>query len=224
MWAIKIKALEKWGIFNKKCLENNVRLYFYAPNHYVKNKMVYFVVIGYIEGEQKNKDAFFRSLKKDKKLVYLERDKDFFFGTYREQEGGARTEAVRIAYNPRLVFLKPVIMEETGWEEWEVASPERKDIEDLLKITTYMPNTEFKVLYFKQIKLRNLMISSLMPDITDKQRQAIALAVEHGYYGYPRKIKLKKLAQMMKISLSTYQFHLAKAEEKLLPKMAKSLK
>ena len=55
MWAMKVRALEKWGIFNKRCLENNVRIYFYAPNHYVKNKYVYFVIIGYIEGSEKNK-------------------------------------------------------------------------------------------------------------------------------------------------------------------------
>ena len=43
------------------------------------------------------------------------------------------------------------------------------------------------------------------------------LAIKHSYYDYPRKIELEKLADIMKISYSTYQAHLRKAEKKLLP-------
>lgn len=221
MWVFKFSALEKWGIFNKRCVEFNVRLQQYGPNNYIKDGKVHFVVIGFAEGGEKNKDAFFKSLKKDKKIVYFERDGDFFFATYAEVVGGARAEAVKLAFNPRLVFLKPVIIESDGWEYWEVGSPDRKDVEALLKVTKSMPNTVFKIAYFKQVRLGRMMVSSIMPDITDKQRQAISLAIENGYYGYPRKVKLESLAKMMKVSLSTYQFHLAKAEEKLLPKMGK---
>ncbi len=67
------------------------------------------------------------------------------------------------------------------------------------------------------------MIYSLLPKLTKKQKQALILAVENNYYGYPRKIKLEKLAKIMKISLSTYQFHLAKAEAKLLPFVTKRI-
>ena len=43
------------------------------------------------------------------------------------------------------------------------------------------------------------------------------LAYENGYYSYPRKITLKKLAGLAKIGISTFQEHLRKAELKLLP-------
>ena len=65
------------------------------------------------------------------------------------------------------------------------------------------------------------MIYAMLPKLTAKQKTALVSAVENGYYGYPRKVKLEYLAKLMKISLSTYQFHLAKAEAKLMPFLVK---
>ncbi len=56
-----------------------------------------------------------------------------------------------------------------------------------------------------------------MPNLSKQQQKALELAIENKYYGYPRKITLKKLATLMNISESTYQFHLAKAESKVIP-------
>jgi hypothetical protein len=55
------------------------------------------------------------------------------------------------------------------------------------------------------------------PKITVKQRKALELAVHGGYYDYPRKITLEDLAKQMGVSYATYQAHLRKAEQKLLP-------
>jgi predicted DNA binding protein len=67
------------------------------------------------------------------------------------------------------------------------------------------------------------MIYSVLPNLTDKQKQAFDLAVESGYYGYPKKVKLISLAKRVGISLSTFQFHLANAEAKLMPFFSKKL-
>ena len=70
----------------------------------------------------------------------------------------------------------------------------------------------------------NLKISagSAQPNLSTQQKKALELAIKNKYYGYPRKITLKKLSKLMNISESTYQFHLAKAEEKILPFFYKS--
>jgi predicted DNA binding protein len=60
-------------------------------------------------------------------------------------------------------------------------------------------------------------VLAVLPKLTNKQKQALDLAMKYDYYEYPRKIKLEKLAKFMKISLSTYQAHLRKAERKILP-------
>jgi hypothetical protein len=50
-----------------------------------------------------------------------------------------------------------------------------------------------------------------------KQREAVELAIQHGYYDYPRKVEVQELAKMAKLAFSTYQAHLRKAERKLIP-------
>jgi predicted DNA binding protein len=72
-------------------------------------------------------------------------------------------------------------------------------------------------------KIKNLMIESILPNLSEQQRKAFELALENDYYGYPRKIKLIDLAKRMNVSVSTFQFHLAKAEEKLMPFFSKKL-
>ncbi len=223
MWVIKIKVREKWNPYNKRTLKYKVKLFFYSHNYYEEKKKIYFIASGIVQGGEDQKKKFFLDLRKDKKIENLEFNDDFFICTYSETKNNKRSKSVKIAYNPRLIFLKPVIINEEGWEEWEVASTKRQDLEDFITHSEILENVESDFIYLKEQKVKNIMIYSLLPKLTKKQKQALILAVENNYYGYPRKIKLEKLAKMMKISLSTYQFHLAKAEEKLLPFVSKRI-
>ena len=72
-------------------------------------------------------------------------------------------------------------------------------------------------------KISNISFTKLLPEITKNQKEALELAINNGYYDYPKKIKMEKLAKMMKISYSTYQAHLKKAESKILPEIYKKL-
>jgi|SRR3989344_3051180 len=220
MWTLKIKVREKWNIYNERTLKFRVKLYLYSQNNYEEKDKIYFVASGIIQGEEEQKRKFFADLSKNKKIVSLEWNNDFFIAIYSERKTNPRSKAVKIAYNPRLIFLKPVIINEEGWEEWEVASTRRKDLEAFLHYAHEM-KIEHQLFYLKQKKLSNLMIYSILPNLTAKQKKALSLAVEGGYYGYPRKIKLEQLAKQMNISLSTFQFHLAKAEAKLMPFLVK---
>jgi len=223
MWVIKIKIREKWNPYSERTVKYNIKLFFYSHNYYEEKNKIYFLASGIIHGEENQKQKFFLDLKKDKKVENLEFNDDFFICTYSETKNSKRSKSVKVAYNPRLVFLKPVIINEEGWEEWEVASTKRQDLEDFITHSEKLENVETNLIYLKEQKIKNIMIYSLFPKLTEKQKQAIKLAVENNYYGYPRKTKLEKLSKMMGVSLSTYQFHLAKAEEKLLPFMAKRI-
>lgn len=223
MWALKIRVKEKWNIYNERTAKFKVKLYFYSQNHYEEKGKIYFIASGIIQGEEKQKRNFFLDLKRDKKLVNLEWNNDFFIAVYSEHKTNSRSEAVRIAYNPRLVFIKPVIIDEEGWEEWEVASTKREDLEAFIHYAEKLENVDSELFYLKDKKIGSLFVYSIMPKLTEKQKKALVLAVEGGYYGYPRRIKLEQLAKGAKISLSTYQFHLAKAEAKLMPFIAKKL-
>ena len=220
MWALKFKAREQGNLIEERTKRFKIILYFYSQNYYEEKGKFHFIASGIIEGEEKNKKEFLKDLKKDKKVTFLESHKDFLICIYSEPKKGSRA-AVKVAYNPRLIFIKPAIIDKEGWEEWEIASVRRKDLEDLIRASKSIPNLEFKLLYLKQEKISNLMIYSILPKLTDKQKKCLSLAIGHGYYGYPRKIKLKELAKQMKISLSTFQFHLARAEAKVIPFLSK---
>lgn len=67
-----------------------------------------------------------------------------------------------------------------------------------------------------------MFLFTLFPRLTTKQRDAIELAITHGYYDYPRKIDVQDLAKLAKLAFSTFQAHLRKAEKKLIPSSLKS--
>lgn len=217
MWTLKLRAKEKWNLYNSRTVKFNVKLQFYSRNYYIKGKRIYFVNSGIVLGEEKNKEKFFSDLKKDSKIKELEINNDFFISVYSETATAERVEALKTVYNQKLTFLKPVIFDSEGWKWWEVSSFNRTDLEKIIKEGEKLGSVNFELLSLKKQKIKDLMVYSVVPNLTGQQKKAFELALENEYYGYPRKVKLEKLARMMGVSLSTFQFHLAKAEAKLMP-------
>ncbi len=223
MWVLKFRAKEEWNLYNSRTIKFNVKLQFCSRNNYIKGKKVYFINSGIVLGDEKNKEEFFSDLKKDSKIKELEINGDFFISVYSEKINSARAEVLKTVYNQKVVFLKPAIIDSDGWEEWEVSSFDRSDLEKIIKKAEKLGKISFELLSLKEQKIKDLMIYSAVPDLTNKQKQVFELAVSSGYYGYPRKATLQNLAKEIGISLSTFQFHLAKAEGKLMPFFSKKL-
>ena len=80
-----------------------------------------------------------------------------------------------------------------------------------------------EMLKLKQEKISNISITKLLPELTKKQKRALEIAINNGYYDYPKKINMEMLAKIMKVSYSTYQAHLKKAEGQILPAIYKEL-
>ncbi len=223
MWVLKFKSKEEWNVYNKRTLNFNVKIYFYSRNYYIKGKKIYFIGSGIIFGDEENKKSFFEDLKKDKQTEEIEINGDFFISIYSENKASERINALKTIYNSKIVFLKPTVIDEQGWEAWEVGSFDRKNLEEIIKQAEKLGKGEFKIISFKEEKIKNLMIESIFPNLSEQQRKAFELALENDYYGYPRKIRLIDLAKRMNVSVSTFQFHLARAEEKLMPFFSKKL-
>lgn len=224
MWVLKFKSKEEFNIYNKRTMEFNIRIHFYSQKYYIEKSKIYFINSGIVFGRDDNKKSFFNNLKKDKKIEEIEINNDFFVSVYSEKVTEARVSALKTIYNQKIIFLKPTIFDEEGFEEWELASFDRKDLEKILeqaKKLQKLTGGKFKLLSFKEQKIKDLTIQSIMPNLSLQQKKALDLAIQNNYYGYPRKITLKKLAILMNISESTYQFHLAKAEEKIIPFFSK---
>ena len=247
MWIAKIKGFDKDNIYGAKAIKNKISIHYYPISHYFENNKYFFIAVGIVEGSEKNVQAFFKDLKRDNNpsknnrwVVNLETEGNFFVCITAHQKSIELSRYVHVdgslvswwrmddlnesgdvvdykhCYDNETEILT---LNENGEEEWNVASSQRRDIEKLIDIGE--KKYHLKLLGLKETKMKNIGILTLLPMLTEKQKKAYLLAVENDYYDYPRKIELKKLSRLMKISLSTYQAHLRKAERQLLPFIAR---
>ena len=75
-----------------------------------------------------------------------------------------------------------------------------------------------ELLQIQQKELKDIYLPHLMPQLSKNQRRAIDLAIESGYYEFPRKIDMVGLAKKMGVSYPTFQEHLRRAEGKVIPR------
>ena len=228
MWVLKFKVFDEGNIFSSRTKKFNITIYYYPVNHYAEKNTYFFTAIGRLEGEEDNKKRFLRDLRKLKKsskhrrwVISFEVKGDFFIGITAHTRTAEMKTFVHTYYNPRFVHVKPCIIYPDGWEEAEIASLRKEDFKKILHFGKRLYN--LKLLMMKEKEIGNIGFLGVMPELTDKQKQALELAYKEGYYEYPRRIELKKLAKLMRISLSTYQAHLRKAEKKLLPFMIRRI-
>lgn len=210
MWVAKIKyAAEKIGVLGKLAKKHNITLTGYPVSYSKTSKGVTSFLIGHVFGEEKNKRAFIREIKKSPLFISFEENNDFITATLRilpNAEG---------LYNPYIIYAKPAILLPDGTEILEVASFERKYLEKLISFLER--KADGKLVSIKEEKLSGLSVVSLAPKITEKQKEAFELALNKGYYDYPRKIDIQQLAKISGINFSAYHAHLRKAEKSLLP-------
>jgi len=209
MWVLKFSAEREGSIFAPRCKKFNVSLIGYPLNNYKKRNTYYFSAAGLIVGEEENKQEFLKDLKKDKRIKKVEAKGDFYTILY------IRDKPLIKFYNPEFINVKPIMISSKGEEIWEIGSWEKKNLSEFIK--HLRKSSDFKIYKFKEEKISDFFLLSVIPNLTKKQKQALELAVIKGYYEYPRQIELKKLAKLMKISYSTYQAHLRKAEKKIIP-------
>jgi predicted DNA binding protein len=166
-----------------------------------------------IEGNENNVKQFLNDLKKDKRIVNLEIGKNTVFFIEKRKKG----EIPSAHYSPKMFFVKPVFVDRNGQEYWEMASWKKEELMRFVNELKSQDSVMLEIERFQNTKLDTIYFPKIMPKLSEKQREAYHLAVENGYYKFPRKIDLGRLAKLMKISLSTYQEHLRRAEMKMMP-------
>lgn len=68
-----------------------------------------------------------------------------------------------------------------------------------------------------------LSLDSLLPDLSDRQKEAVVSAWEAGYYAIPRETTTEALAARMGIDRRTFEEHLRLAENKLVGTLVEQL-
>ena len=120
----------------------------------------------------------------------------------------------------KVIWIKPVHINIKGEECWEIASWDKKYLVQFIAETKKI--SQYVLLKsMRKTKLRDIYYTRLLPQLSDKQKQAMTLAFQEGYYNWPKKTNFQKLAPKMKVSVATFREHLKKAEKKLLPDLIK---
>ena len=211
MWIAKF-VIKHDCILGNRCEKFEVSLQSVNLSIFKKNNNEISSSMHYISGDSKNINKFILDLKKDKDVIKLE-NKGFMFFLLEK----AKEKAVKY-HTPKIIFIKPVLIDKKGYEMWEVGSWEKKEVSTFIsKIREHIH--DFKLIRFSNIKMDNVFFPKLMPNLTEKQKRVVEIAIGEGYYQSPRRTDLRKLAKIMGVSLATYQQHLRVAEEKLIPNM-----
>ena len=208
MWIARIRYNHEDCILGPRCKKFKVSLQSTVFSIWKEKGKILTSSMHLMSGE--DMDGFIDDLKKDKEVISVERKGDMFLLLEK-----AAVKAVQY-YTPKLIFIKPVLQGKDGYEEWEIGSWQKETVSKFVNGAKKQAD-DFKLIKFTNENINEVFFPKLIPNLTTKQRLAVELAIENGYYDSPRKIELRQLAKKMKISLATYQQHLRVAEHKLIP-------
>lgn len=208
MWVSKITFDGKNALLGEKSLKHEVNIVGYPLSYYYEKKGVIVHIAGTIFGKDENKRAFLKELKNSDRVLDFEVNGDFIIGIIKEPT------IAKTFYSKDIFHLAPIIISK-GKETMTIGSFKKENLVKAIEVFEKLHNANIK--YIQQKKIKSISIIKEHPDLTDKQREAMSLAIEHGYYDYPRRSSIEKLAKLSSLSFSTFHAHLRKAEQKLIP-------
>ncbi|HYB75572.1 MAG TPA: helix-turn-helix domain-containing protein [Nitrososphaerales archaeon] len=119
--------------------------------------------------------------------------------------------------------LEPTILR-GGWEWYRVIAFSKKDIKALFDDLDKFCKVEMvSRRTVEDGSMRDTFIIStvsLFGELTEKQAQALVLALNSGYYRVPKKATTEEIAGRLSLPRTTYEEHLRKAESKVLMAVA----
>jgi len=216
MWVAKFKIWHKNCLLRPKCVRHQVTDFVYLINSWKEKNKFYYTELHILQGKEENKRKFIRDLKKEKSIKKLEKKGNYIFTLNKEP---LKKQYYFPAFDPKIIYVKPVAQRSDGFEDWEVASWDKKTLMKIMEIPVF--NVELKSI--QKTKLSDIFLPHIYPRLSPKQKEAIELAVKSGYYEFPRKIDLEGLAKISKVKRQTYQENLRRAEMKLIPFLTESI-
>lgn len=214
MWTTKLQLKHRDCPIVNRCVKFNLIVLSYPSTWYEQNGKKFATTTCYFQSnDEAKKKKFIDDLRADKRISHLEISGDIF--TY-EINLGKEGEHVMLYHTKQIFFVKPAINHYDGHEYWEIASWKREEVEKFIKsLKSHMDVCN--IMKLQNSPLTDIYFPNVMPKLSKSQKNALELAYFNGYYSYPRKTTLEKLAKIAKIGISTFQEHLRKAELKLLP-------
>ena len=152
MWVLKVKIKHDCTI-GARCEKFECMSYSLSLSVWHDKKYEYTSQKHQISGPPQRVQAFLLDLKNDPRISNLKtKNSKVYFIEKRFQK-----ESPSIFYNPNLFFRKPVFVDVYGFETWELASREKKYLEDFLKGVKEIKNAEIQVEYLRLCEVKNIL-------------------------------------------------------------------
>jgi hypothetical protein len=125
-----------------------------------------------------------------------------------------------------LLQISPIIYRH-GWEYYRVIAFRHEDLKALME-TFEKRGIRYEILRkadFEGFIAGSLTLTAdaLFSDLTEKQMDALLTAYSNGYYSLPRRANVQDIAHKQRVSRTTYQEHLKKAENKLVASLVQDI-
>lgn len=210
MWVAELKLWHKESAILEHSRGLNARVTAYYLNTFQENGETYSARAAAFYGPDSKKlqEAF----ENDSRAHVLSKEGNQMFYAVKQTNSFHST-----MMNKTVFLIKPVSVKD-GFEYLTVASWDKEYIKrfyDSIKALGSQ-NAKVEMLSMKESDL-NLFLPTALLTLTDLQRKALESAVENGFYDFPRKNDLEQIAKINKTPRTTFQNHLRKAEEKIMP-------
>jgi predicted DNA binding protein len=173
-------------------------------------KMTYQILWSAAAGSKSELDDYLDYLKRDsltRKMVVLGRTPSTALFFHRTVNRSSSYEAVL----RNDVVYSSAVRVGSGLEVHDVISMDPKSMQKTLRELEEIGDT-------KILRLGDFKPKETKNGLTEKQKKALALALDNGYYDWPKKVNLDELGAMEKISRRSLQERLRRAESKIIPK------
>lgn len=215
MWVAEFRVWHEGSYALEQTKRFNVKVYIMHLNPHLKHGKL--AVNRAIVVTGPDADKYIAVLKNEKRLriKHVEGNQIFY-------EINPRASYHTAIISPDLFIVRPISIER-GQELWVIASWSKKKLLDFFeKVKCSKIKTEIKLLSMRQENVKLFSAPSLQ-GLTERQQSAFLLALQNGYYGYPRQINLQQLAKLFGTNVSSYRENLRRAEQKALSTLAHSL-
>ncbi|PIN75635.1 hypothetical protein COV18_02195 [Candidatus Woesearchaeota archaeon CG10_big_fil_rev_8_21_14_0_10_37_12] len=211
MWIGHFNVWHENCIYLKNASKYNVVISMYPLSSYREGNYTYHTNVNILIGQENNIRTFVNEIKKDERCLKFSGEGNVFISHIKLKDSDHHTTNY---YTPKVFLLKPVVHKD-GKEDWLFGAWEKETITDLYKI--FKKHFIVKLVSIEKSDFTDVFVPQVMPKLTNRQKEVLQLAIKDGYFDYPKRTDLEKLAKQMNISRVTFQEHLKKAQSKILP-------
>ena len=155
------------------------------------------------------------------KKNFLERNLQVIVKTCRDSK--IRPSVSGVVQKNSFLEISPIVYHD-GWEERRVIGFREADYKRLFRGLINLGAVEIlqkKVVAEGSIRDTFVIsLNSVFSELTDKQLEALQVALEYGYYQVPKKATAEEIARKHRVPRTTYEEHVRKAESKIFRAMA----